>query len=244
MECTEKIYEREYERQKENPTGKDDVAMKIILEGILTTYNKFIKRENPKPAYYMSDAEVKERIEIIKTDLREHLYTDIFDLLKKADEVYIWCNVMALSTSDVEGVISEEVPKEYEKLLAKKGKLDFALSSRTDTVESPQMKAFLADFKEKETEIYVEWIIEQFQNSLEEADYRKIYQQLDDLVMLFEKLQRSGKTNIIAQFSQVFCNEYLLPINSISEIQYYCCQRAYALAMTYFSESYYSCEKR
>lgn len=50
---------------------------------------------------------------------------------------------MNLGTSDIERMVSEEVPKEYEKLLSEKGKFDFTLSSIcSDSVESSQMKSF------------------------------------------------------------------------------------------------------
>lgn len=277
LECTEKIYEREYQRQKEEQTDKDNSINKILLklenesvekrvcyrylfadelaavfapyliayfgkgefnlDGILSAYDKFMKGE--KPAYYMSDAEVRDRIEKLMSDLREQHYNGIFDFLKKADEVYIWSEVMNLDTSDIERMISEKVPKEYEKLLSEKRKIDFTLSSiLADRMESSQMKSFLADFRGKETEIYVEWLKKQLQNSLENGDYRKIYQQLGDIATLFQKLQRQEKSDIIVQFSKLFCNEWLLPIGSISEIQYHCCQGAYELAMMYFPEQY------
>jgi len=277
LECTEKIYEREYQRQKEEQADKDNSINNILLklenesvenrvcyrylfadglaaafapyliayfekgefdlEGILSVYDKSIKGE--KPAYYMSDAEVSERVEKIMSDLREQNYNGIFDFLKKADEVYIWSEVMNLGTSDIERMISEKVPKEYEKLLSEKGKLDFTLSSiLADHVESSRMKSFLADFRGKETKIYVEWLKKQFQNSLENGDYTKIYQQLGDIAALFQKLQMQEKSDIIVQFSKLFCNEWLLPLGSISENQYHCCQRSYAIAMTYFPEQY------
>lgn len=277
LECTEKIYEREYQRQKEEQAGKDNSINEILLklenksvenrvcyrylfvdglaaafapyliayfekgefdlEGILSVYDKSIKGE--KPAYYMSDAEVRERVEKIMSDLREQHYDGIFDFLKKADEVYIWSEVMNLDTSDIERMVSEKVPKEYEKLLSEKGKLDFTLSSIfAGNVESARMKSFLADFRGRETEIYVEWLKKQFQNSLENGDYTKIYQQLGDIATLFQKLQRQEKSDIIVQFSRLFCNEWLLPVGSISENQYHCCQRSYAIAMTYFPEQY------
>lgn len=277
LECTEKIYEREYQRQKEEQTDKDNSIDRILLklenesvekrvcyrylfadelaaifapylityfekgefdlEGILSAYDKFMKGE--KPPYYMSDVEIRGRIEKIMSDLRGQHYSGIFDFLKKADEVYIWSEVMNLGTSDIERMVSEEVPKEYEKLLSEKGKLDFTLSSIcADSVESAQMKSFLAGFREKETEIYVEWLKKQFQNSLENSDYTKIYQQLGDIAALFQRLQRQEKSDIIAQFSKLFCYEWLLPTGSISENQYHCCQRSYAIAMTYFPEQY------
>ena len=159
--------------------------------------------------------------------------------MKKADEVYIWSDVINLGTDDIERMVSEEVPKEYEKLLAQKGKLDFTLSSIcADTMESSLMKKFLKDFKEKEVEIYVEWLIKQFQYSIENNDYTEVYQYLCDITALFQKLQRSGKTDIVMRFSKFLCNELLLPIGSVSEIQYHCCQRSYALSMTYFPEKY------
>lgn len=68
--------------------------------------------------------------------------------------------------------------------------------------------------------IYVEWLKKQFQSSLESGDYTKTYQQLDEIEMIFQKLQRKGQTNIIIQFLEFFCNEWLLPIGSISENQY------------------------
>lgn len=277
LECTEKIYEREYQRQQEEQTDKDNSINKILLklenesvekrvcyrylfadelaavfaphliayfekgefnlDGILSVYDKSIKGE--KPAYYMSDAEVRERVENIMSDLREQHYNGIFDFLKKADEVYIWSEVMNLGTSDIERMVFEKVPKEYGKLLSEKGKLDFTLNSIfADHVESFGLKSFLADFREKETEIYVEWLKKQFQNSLENGDYSIIYQQLGDIATLFQKLQRQEKSDIIVQFSKLFCNEWLLPIGSISENQYHCCQRSYAIAMTYFPEQY------
>lgn len=276
LECTEKIYEREYQRQKDK-TGKDNSTSKIIFEvenrsvesrvcfkylfsdqlaaifapylityfekgkfdsdGILSEYDKFMKGE--KPAYYMSDVEVRGRIEKIMSDLRERHYNGIFDFLKKADEVYIWSEVMNLGTSDIERMVSEEVPKEYEKLLSEKGKLDFTLNSIcADHMESSQMKSFLAGFRGKETEIYVEWLKKQFQNSLENSDYTKIYQWLGDIAALFQKLHRQEESDSIVQFSKLFCNEWLLPTGSISENQYHCCQRSYAIAMTYFPEQY------
>lgn len=277
LECTEKIYEREYQRQKEEQPGKDNSINRILfelengsvekricykylfadelatifapyliayfekgefdLEGILSAYDKFMKGE--KPPYYMSDGEIKERVEKIMSDLREQHYNSIFDFLKKADEVYIWSSVMNLGTSDIERMVSEEVPKEYEKHLSEKGKLDFTLSSIcADRMESSQMKSFLAGFRGKETEIYVEWLKKQFQNSLENSDYTKIYQQLGDIAALFQKLQRQEKLDIVAQFSKLFCKEWLLPTGSISENQYHCCQKSYAIAMTYFPEEY------
>ena len=134
---------------------------------------------------------------------------------------------MNLGTSDIERMVSEEVPKEYEKLLSEKGKLDFTLSSIcADRMESSQMKSFLSGFRGKETEIYVEWLKKQFQISLENSDYTKIYQQLDDIAALFQKLQRQEKSDIIVQFSKLFCKEWLLPTGSISENQYHCCHRS------------------
>ena len=149
---------------------------------------------------------------------------------------------MNLETHDIERMVSEEVPKEYEKLLSQKGrKLDFTLSSIfSDEIQSSQMKSFLTNFGEKEMAIYVEWLKKQFQSSLESGDYTKTYQQLDEIEMIFQKLQRKGQTNIIIQFLEFFCNEWLLPIGSISENQYHCCQKSYVLAMTYFPEQYSS----
>lgn len=277
LECTEKIYEREYQRQKEEQAGKDNLTKNIFfelengsvekrvcykylfadelatifapyliayfekgkfdLEGMLSAYGKFIKGE--KPVYYMSDTEVTEHIEKITLDLKEQHYSGIFDLIKKADEVFLWSEVMDLGTSDIERMVSEEVPKEYEKLLSQKGKLDFTLSSICSaTMQSSRMNSFLDDFREKEKEIYAEWLKKQFQNSLEDGDYTKVYQQLYDIATLFQELHRRGKPDIIVQFSKPFCNEWLLPIGSISEHQYYCCQKAYALGMTYFPEQY------
>ncbi|MDE6455641.1 MAG: hypothetical protein K2L38_07035, partial [Dysosmobacter sp.] len=86
--------------------------------------------------------------------------------------------------------------------------------------------------------IYVEWLKKQFQNSLENSDYTKIYQQLGDIAALFQKLQRQEKSDIIVQFSKLFCYEWLLPTGSISENQYHCFQRSYAIAMTYFPGQY------
>jgi len=277
LECTEKIYEREYQRQKEDQVGKDNLTKKIFyelenrsvesrvcykylfsdklatvfatylieyfekgrfnLDGMLSAYDKFIAGE--KPVYYMSDTEVREHVEKITLDLIERHYQGIFDLLKKADEVYIWSEVMNLGTSDIERMISEEVPKEYEKLLSQKGRPDFTLSSIcVDTVQSSRMKRFLIDFREKEMEIYVEWLIKQFQDSLENGDYTKVYQQLGDIETLLQELQGKEKTDIIVQFLRFFCDEWLLPIGSISENQYYCCKGSYTLAMTYFPEQY------
>lgn len=277
LECTEKIYEREYQKKKAEQVDKDNRTGNILfdlenksvesrvcfkylfsdglaaafapyliayfekgkfdLEGILSAYDKCIK--GGKPAYYMSDAEVREHVEKIMSDLREQHYNGIFDFLKKADEVYIWSEVMNLDTSDIESMIYEEVPKEYKKLLSEKGRLDFTLSSIfADRTESSSMKRFLDNFKGKETEIYVEWLMKQFQHSLEDGDYTKVYQQLGDIATLFQKLQRQKKSERIVQFSKFFCNEWLLPIDSISENQYHCCQRSYAIAMTYFPEQY------
>ena len=190
----------------------------------------------------MSDTEVREHVEQDTVDLREGNYNSLFDFLKKADSVYIWSEVLNLETHDIERMVSEEVPKEYEKLLSQKGrKLDFTLSSIfSDEIQSSQMKSFLTNFGEKEMAIYVEWLKKQFQSSLESGDYTKTYQQLDEIEMIFQKLQRKGQTNIIIQFLEFFCNEWLLPIGSISENQYHCCQKSYVLAMTYFPEQYSS----
>lgn len=280
LECTEKIYEREYQRQKGGKTGKDNLTSKIYFEienrsvesrvcfkylfsdqlatifapyliayfekgnldlkGILSAYGKYTKGE--KPVYYMSDAEVREHVGQDTVDLREGNYNSLFDFLKKADSVYIWSEVLNLETHDIERMVSEEVPKEYEKLLSQKGrKLDFTLSSIfSDEIQSSQMKSFLTNFGEKEMAIYVKWLKKQFESSLESGDYTKIYQQLDEIEMIFQKLQRKGQTNVIVQFLEFFCNEWLLPIGSISENQYHCCQKSYALAMTYFPEQYSS----
>lgn len=54
---------------------------KFDLEGILSVYDKFMKGE--KPPYYMSDVEIRGRIEKIMSDLREQHYNGIFDFLKK-----------------------------------------------------------------------------------------------------------------------------------------------------------------
>lgn len=276
LECTEKIYEQEYERQKQDQAGKNDFTKTIFelengsvekricyrylfadglattfapyliayfengefdLSGFVSTYDKFIKGK--KLVYYMSDTEVKKHIERITSDLKEYQYTGLFDLLMKADEVYIWSNVLDLDTEDIEKLVSEEVPKEYEKLLAQKGNLGFALSSVcAHRIQSSRMIDFLAVFEEKEKEIYVEWLIKQLHNSLENGDYSKVYQLLGDIATLFQDLQRRKKTDYIVRFSELFCKELLLPIGSISETQYYCCQRSYALAMTYFPEKY------
>lgn len=278
IECTEKIYEREYKRQKEDQAGEKNTTEKILFEvenksvesrvcykylfsdqlatmfapylisyfekgkfdlaGILSAYDKYTKGE--KPVYYMSDVEVKEFIEKNTLDLRKGHYNSLFDFLKKADSVCIWSEVMNLETKDIEELVSQKAPKEYEKLLSQKGrKLDFTLNSIfSDEFQSPEMKKFLADFREKETEVYIEWLKNQFQKSLENGDYTKVYQQLGDIATLFQELQRKGKAGIIVSFSNFFCNEWLLPIGSISENQYHCCQRSYALAMTYFPEQY------
>lgn len=277
LECTEKIYEREYQRQMEEQTDKDNSINKILLKlenesvvrrvccrylfadelaavfapyliayfeqgefdskGMLSAYDKLMKGE--KATYYMSDVEVREHIEKLMSDLREQHYNNIFDCLKKLDEVCIWSEVMELDTSEIERMVSEEVPKEYEKHLSQNGKLSFSLSSNFgDFIESSRLKSFLASFGEKETEIYVGWLIKQLQNSLEKGDYRKTSQQLDDIASLFQNLQRRKKLDAIEQFLELFCNEHLLPIGSISEIQYFCCKQSYSIAMTFFSEQY------
>ena len=103
---------------------------------------------------------------------------------------------------------------------------------------SSKIKAILYDFSKQERDLYAEWLIKRLQDLLDNGDYAQVYQQLSDIATLFQELKNKGRTDVITQFSKYLCDERLLPIGSILESRYYCCQKAYALAMTYSPQKY------
>lgn len=208
-----------------------------IFEDFVLAYNKYAM--NDKPTYYKSDEEVLECIDVLRSEIISQQYTGMPDLVKKADELFIWCNVMQVGADDIEQFLCDELPNEYRKLIAQKGKLEFSPSSVCyESAESKRVKDLLKEFAEKESKIYEEFLISQVQDALKKNDYNKVLRLMNEISSVLRNKKNRSEEESSEGFVTLFCSEQLLPIGSISEIQYYCCEYAYMLAMTYFHEAY------
>ena len=246
-----KMYNSDKDRRIcDNYLAYDTLAKKLVplliryLEKGYFDYEQFVLSiiqfsKDDKPTYYGSDEEVLSRIEILRSDINNHQYTGIPDLVSKADEMFIWCEVMGVNVDDIEKNLCDELSNEYKKFLERKGKLDFSPSSICfETTQSDRMKNLLREFAKRESRIYETFLVGQIQNALRGSNYRKLFGLISDVSAVLRKKQNHNEDDVIKEFTTLFCNERFLPIGSISEIQYFCCQDAYILAMTYFPESY------
>lgn len=209
----------------------------FVFEDFVSAFNKFIS--NDKPTYYKSDEEVLRHIEELRSSLISQQYTGMPDLVKKVDEVFIWCEVMQVDADDLEKLLYDELPNEYRKLIDQKGKLDFFPSSICyDSAESNRMKKLLKEFAKKESMIYVDVLICRAQSALEKNDFSKVLHIINEIDSVLQNKQNRCEGVGFKGFATFLCSEQLLPIGSISETQYYCCKDAYMLGMTYFHEVY------
>ncbi len=208
-----------------------------VPEDFIASYQEYIT--NDKPTYYKSDEKVLEHIHKIKSDLLDRQYTGIPDLVKKADEAFIWCKVMQVEADDIEKLVRDEMPKEYRKQLEKNGKPNFSISSLLlRNVESDRMKTLLEEYAPKEEIIYEEYLTSQVQGALEQNDYNRLLRLMGEIFSVLRNKQNRHEIEKAETFASLLCSEQLLPIGSITEAQYYCCRDVYILAMTYFHETY------
>ena len=209
----------------------------FVFEDFSLAYSRYIS--NDKPTYYKSDEEVLEYIDELRSALFNRQYAGMPNLVKKADEIFLWCEVMQIDVNDIENFLSDELPNEYRKLIDQKGILGLSLDSAyNDIIESNHLKIFLKEFAQKESMICDDVLINQVHSALEKNDYSKVLHLINDIDSILRNKQNRNEGENIESFAQLFCSEKLLPIGSVSETQYYCCKNAYMLGMTYCHEVY------
>ncbi len=209
----------------------------FVTADFVSVYYEYISHD--KPTYYKSDEEVLKYIEKLRINLLGRQYKGIPYLVRKADSAFIWCEVMQVDADDIEKLLCDELPNEYKKLLEEKGKPDFLVSSvLLDDVQSDRTKTLIRNFAQQEIIIYENFLVSQVQSALTQNDYSKVLHLMDDISSVLRNKQNRHEIEKAEAFAHLLCSEQLLPIGSISEIQYYCCKDAYKLAMTYFHETY------
>lgn len=206
-------------------------------EAFISSYNEYVS--NDKPTYYKSDEEVLKEIEKIRGELLNHQYRGIGDLVKKADSIFIWCEVMLEDADDIEKLLCDELANEYNKILEQKGKPEFSVSSiLSDGVQSDRTKTLIRNFAQQEDAIYESFLVSQVESALSQNDYYKISRLLNSISSVLRNKQKQQEIESSKAFADLLCSEQLLPIGSISDIQYFCCKDVYKLAMTYFRDTY------
>ena len=240
----------EHSRICHNYLSNDSLAIKFVSpiteylkkgnfvpEAFVSSYDEYVS--NDKPTYYKSDEEVLKDIEKIRSDLLNHKYQGIVDLVKKADSAFIWCEVMQMNADDVEKCLCNELPNEYKKLLEEKGKPDSSVGSiLPDDVQSDRTKTLIKNFAQQEVAIYENFLISQVESALSQNDYNKILRLLNNISSALHNKPPQQEIENAEAFTRLLCSEQLLPIGSISEIQYFCCKDAYKLATKYFHDIY------